>query len=466
MTSDKTTSDTTTTTTNTTTTDVTTTDAVVPPDGDCYEDILGSGSLLKQVIVEGEGDRRPQQGDRVCIRATVSYETASTNYSEEEKEYTFRLGEEDVCQAFDLLVALMLPGETCLAKSDPRFHRLPAAAAAAAAAVSSSIVGASIVGAENEAKAGNNDESSSSKNTSSDSMVAAAAAAAAAVVATDEGGDTEGQQNDETRSNSMIEYRITLESVTESTPVELASAEERLEWANHKRYLGVDKFRGGDFEGAAESFRRATRFLDPCEEDPAALRTELDDAAVAIWRNLAACQLKLGAPRRALASAETVLMKEPSNIKALYLKARAQFLLKDTDEALATLDLLDAAAEMAATNVIKDNDDGGDGVGEGGLLRQSKSQSRPSYQRDPSITRLRKQLLSAKRAEAIKEKQLYKRMIGGSTMGLSSSSRKVNKKSEDAANISKWWSVWMAIAAVVVAVVAAALYVINIDESL
>lgn len=84
-----------------------------------WEDVLGSGRLMKKVIVEGNG-KRPTKGDRVKINFQESFE----EYSEilkDERDYEFNVGENEVLQALDLIVPLMLVGETALIKSEGDF---------------------------------------------------------------------------------------------------------------------------------------------------------------------------------------------------------------------------------------------------------------------------------------------------------------------------------------------------------
>jgi len=84
-----------------------------------WEDVLGSGRLMKKVIVEGSGNK-PTKGDRVKINFQESFE----EYSEilkDEKDYEFNVGENEVLQALDLIVPLMLVGETALIQSEGDF---------------------------------------------------------------------------------------------------------------------------------------------------------------------------------------------------------------------------------------------------------------------------------------------------------------------------------------------------------
>jgi len=84
-----------------------------------WEDILGSGRLMKKVLVEGSM-HRPNKGERVTINYRESLEESS-DCIKEEKSFEFNLGESEVLQALDLIVPLMLVGETCLVQSEPDF---------------------------------------------------------------------------------------------------------------------------------------------------------------------------------------------------------------------------------------------------------------------------------------------------------------------------------------------------------
>ncbi|KAI6203100.1 hypothetical protein M3Y94_00517400 [Aphelenchoides besseyi] len=79
---------------------------------DEWADLLGSGDLLKKILVEGNGTR-PESGQIVTL------ETSEVENQTEKTEFV--LGHGFVIDAWDLATSLMSIGETCLLKSRSRF---------------------------------------------------------------------------------------------------------------------------------------------------------------------------------------------------------------------------------------------------------------------------------------------------------------------------------------------------------
>nr|XP_022921247.1 peptidyl-prolyl cis-trans isomerase FKBP8-like [Onthophagus taurus] len=87
-------------------------------DGDKWEDVLGSGSILKRVIKKGENDLKPQKY-HVC---KINYVCKLENGLEVEREENFLMQVDgcDVVQGLDLSIAMMNVGEICELKIQPR----------------------------------------------------------------------------------------------------------------------------------------------------------------------------------------------------------------------------------------------------------------------------------------------------------------------------------------------------------
>lgn len=83
-------------------------------------DILGSGAITKKVIRKGEDDTRPLRGQEVTVVASCTVDGVSVY---EDKEFTLRVGEGDVCMAWDILIPLMDVGEIAQCKSSYRFDK-------------------------------------------------------------------------------------------------------------------------------------------------------------------------------------------------------------------------------------------------------------------------------------------------------------------------------------------------------
>jgi len=84
-----------------------------------WEDVLGSGRLMKKVLVEGSG-YRPNKGERVSINVQESFQENS-EILKDEKGFEFNIGESEVIQALDLVIPLMLIGESCVVESESDF---------------------------------------------------------------------------------------------------------------------------------------------------------------------------------------------------------------------------------------------------------------------------------------------------------------------------------------------------------
>ena len=92
-------------------------------DDEGWEDVLGSGRLRKKIIREGDRGRgRPNRGASCTINIT---ETVAGGEEEVEvgtkKGLVFLVGENEVMQAVDLVVPLMVPGELALVKLESSF---------------------------------------------------------------------------------------------------------------------------------------------------------------------------------------------------------------------------------------------------------------------------------------------------------------------------------------------------------
>uniref|UniRef100_A0A1Y1KRE4 peptidylprolyl isomerase n=1 Tax=Photinus pyralis TaxID=7054 RepID=A0A1Y1KRE4_PHOPY len=80
----------------------------VPKKGE-WEDILGSGSLMKKVIQEGKPDSRPQRLDNCIVNYTCTLEDGTS--VERKEKFKVQLGDYEVIQGLDLALGLMNLGE-------------------------------------------------------------------------------------------------------------------------------------------------------------------------------------------------------------------------------------------------------------------------------------------------------------------------------------------------------------------
>jgi len=88
---------------------------------DEWEDILGSGRLMKKVLTEGKEKSRPPKGARVTINVTEKLQDKEEQEVGRRENLKFNVGESEVEQALDLCLALMSRGEVALVKSEATF---------------------------------------------------------------------------------------------------------------------------------------------------------------------------------------------------------------------------------------------------------------------------------------------------------------------------------------------------------
>jgi len=85
-----------------------------------YQDILGSGDLLKKIIKQGTLDERPMKGEQIVINLVGRLED-NNDIIEEEKNFEITLGDCEVIQGVDLSLSLMNVGEIAKLKIASRF---------------------------------------------------------------------------------------------------------------------------------------------------------------------------------------------------------------------------------------------------------------------------------------------------------------------------------------------------------
>ncbi|KAK5647393.1 hypothetical protein RI129_002285 [Pyrocoelia pectoralis] len=99
------------------------TNTVKPNDNDTtkvdgWEDILGSGSLMKKIVQEGKPDSRPQRMENCIINYTCTLEDGTL--VEKKDKFQVQLGDYEVIQGLDLALSLMNVGEISKLKIQSR----------------------------------------------------------------------------------------------------------------------------------------------------------------------------------------------------------------------------------------------------------------------------------------------------------------------------------------------------------
>lgn len=88
---------------------------------DEWQDILGSGVIMKKILKEGEPDSRPRRSEKCLINYTCRLEDADEEtFVEKGESYEIGLGEGDVVQGLDVAIGLMNKKERCLLKIGSR----------------------------------------------------------------------------------------------------------------------------------------------------------------------------------------------------------------------------------------------------------------------------------------------------------------------------------------------------------
>ncbi|KAF5293880.1 hypothetical protein FQA39_LY13585 [Lamprigera yunnana] len=248
---------------------------------DKWEDILGSGSLMKQILINGTPDSRPQRLQN-CI---INYESTLEDGTVIEKKEKFKvqLGDYEIVQGLDLALGLMNLGERCKLKVESRLayghkgynHVVPPDA--------DIYFDVELLTVEPE---------------------------------------------DEPENLTITERRTKGNSKKEYGNWWYSRGENQLAIQCYRRALDyLDEVEGGIKYPSSEETSDVT---------DAHLQQLLEDR-INVSNNMAAAQLKLELYDAALQSLQTVLRCQPDNVKALYRKARVYKAKNDISSALTCL---------------------------------------------------------------------------------------------------------------------------------
>ncbi|XP_013187581.1 peptidyl-prolyl cis-trans isomerase FKBP8 [Amyelois transitella] len=274
-----------------------------------WQDVLGSGSLLKKSLKQGDESTglRPHRSD-IC---RISYEVKirdSGEIVEKRDQVKIYLGDNEILQGLDLALTLMYKGEECLLQIAPRFAY-------------------GDIGLKPGESLGLVGEVDSPKYS--------------------------GPAID---SDTWLEARLELHDWTEEPEHETLPIAERMETGIRRRARGNWWYGRGEPQLAVQLYRRALDVLDESEggiTDPTpsgdiapssdALKALLEER-MRVHNNMAAAQLKAGAYDAALQAVTRVLSCQPSNAKALYRKSRILSAMGRNSEALEAARAAAAAA--------------------------------------------------------------------------------------------------------------------------
>lgn len=137
-----------------------------------------------------------------------------------------------------------------------------------------------------------------------------------------------------------VSYTIYLHSFEQGKDVWKLTELERLDIAKKHKEEGTTLFKDNQLYGAAIRYSKAFQYLAAVDVDILLEVTSLEDYEKEILSlrsmamlNLAACQLKLKQYDHVVKNCNHVLALEPSNVKALYRKAKGLLGMKDFEEA-------------------------------------------------------------------------------------------------------------------------------------
>ncbi|XP_032519484.2 peptidyl-prolyl cis-trans isomerase FKBP8-like [Danaus plexippus] len=279
-----------------------------------WQDVLGSGALLKKIIEQGDeaNGERPQRSDICRISYELRLQDDPKNIIEKRDNLKIYLGDNEILQGLDLALTLMYRGEACLLRIAPRF-----------AYGDSGLKPGESLGLVGEVDSPKYD------------------------------GEAIGPE-------TWLEASLKLHDWTEESEHETLPIAERMEIGIRRRCRGNWWYGRGESQLAVQLYRRALDVLDESEggiSDPTA-SGDLEPASEAlhalleerlrVHNNMAAAQLKAGAYEAALQAVSRVLTCQPQNAKALYRKSRILTAMGRNSEAL---EAARAAAALAPSDI-------------------------------------------------------------------------------------------------------------------
>ncbi|KAL1501200.1 hypothetical protein ABEB36_006574 [Hypothenemus hampei] len=245
---------------------------------DEWQDILGSGVILKKILKQGEQpDLRPNRSNKCIINYSCRLEdTDEEDFAEKFENYELTLGEGDVIQGLDVALTLMAKGERCLLKIGSR-------------------------------------------------------------LAFGERGLLP-----QIPSNATVMCDVELLDFLPEDYTETLTVQQRQQIGNRKRERGNWWYQRGENTLAIQCYRRALDYLDEVESEhekpsDSELQKLLEDR-LKVLNNMASAQIKMELYDQALISLETVLRCQPNNVKALFRKSKVHSAKNELPQALRLLE--------------------------------------------------------------------------------------------------------------------------------
>ncbi|XP_063626690.1 peptidyl-prolyl cis-trans isomerase FKBP8 [Cydia splendana] len=267
---------------------------------DEWQDVLGSGALLKKILKPGDESEglRPHRSDICRISYELKIRGGSGDIFEKRDHVKIYLGDNEILQGLDLALTLMYKGEECLLQIAPRF----------------AYGDVGLKPGENKGLVGES-------------------------TPVNYEGPVIGPE-------TWLEARLELHDWSEEPEHETLPIAERMEIGTRRRARGNWWYGRGEAQLAVQLYRRALDVLDEAEggiTEPTPtgdlpptsdeLRTLLEER-LRVHNNMAAAQLKAGVYEAALQAVTRVLSCQPQNAKALYRKSRILSAMGRNSEAL------------------------------------------------------------------------------------------------------------------------------------
>lgn len=240
-------------------------------------DVTGDLGVLKKILKEGEGTPIPNEGATVRIRYSAKLQDGTLFEKkgfDAEMAFEFRTDEEQVVTGLDRAVSTMKKGEIAIVTVKPEYGFESNAVKCDLASVP---------------------------------------------------------------PNSTLIYEVEMLQLTRAKERWEITFRERIEAATKKKEVGNALYKNGKYQKALEKYDKAADYLTeggPFEGDD---EKRIKAFQAVCWLNTAACSYKLGNFQEAIKQCSMVLKILPSNVKALYRRAKAY--MRTHDLHLAELDI-------------------------------------------------------------------------------------------------------------------------------
>lgn len=164
-----------------------------------------------------------------------------------------------------------------------------------------------------------------------DSELVKLRAGESAVIKTPETGRDISDDNDAPSNSSVAVKLVSFENVPMFHQL---TQEQKFKIASQHKAKGVDLFKTGNLEYALKRFSKALHYLIlmlPSSDIPVPLLLGFNNLRAQCYANLSACQIKAGSYEYVVENCTKALAIQPDNIKCVFRRATANFMLKNFD---------------------------------------------------------------------------------------------------------------------------------------